>query len=87
MAGPTVARIAREFADNAEESRLALQGEAAVAPVIEAFAAMVRNMSPEDLVHGMGSGLCEADRARLTSEFPDAEWTRRRTNALISMLD
>jgi pimeloyl-ACP methyl ester carboxylesterase len=57
---------------NVAEFNLALQGEDALGPFLEASADVVANMQPGDLVERLGGLLCGVDKAQVTGEF--AEW-------------
>jgi pimeloyl-ACP methyl ester carboxylesterase len=58
--------------ENVAELGLALQGEAALAPFLEASAHALATMQPANLVQSFGGLLSEADKARMTGEL--AEW-------------
>lgn len=55
--------------ENVAEYQLALQGNAALTPFIEASADAVANMQPSGLIAAMGGLISDVDRAQLTGEF------------------
>ncbi|HEX6120919.1 MAG TPA: alpha/beta fold hydrolase [Dongiaceae bacterium] len=58
--------------ENATELGLALKGEGALAPILEASAHAMATMPAASLVDSLGGLLSEADKAQVTGEF--AEW-------------
>jgi hypothetical protein len=58
--------------ENVAELGLALQGEAALAPFLEASAHAYATMQAANLIQSFGGLLSEADKAQMTGEF--AEW-------------
>jgi len=58
--------------DNVAELGLALQGEAALAPFLEASAHAFATMQPANLIQSLGGLLSNPDKAQMTGEF--AEW-------------
>lgn len=58
--------------ENVAEFSLAVQGEGALAPFLEASAHAFATMQPANLVESFGGLLCEVDKAQVTGEF--AEW-------------
>lgn len=58
--------------ENVAEFGLALHGEGALAPFLEASAHAMATIQPANVADSLGGLLCEADRAQVTGEF--AEW-------------
>jgi pimeloyl-ACP methyl ester carboxylesterase len=58
--------------ENVAELGLALQGEAALAPFLEASAHAYATMQAANLIQSLGGLLSDADKAQMTGEF--AEW-------------
>jgi pimeloyl-ACP methyl ester carboxylesterase len=58
--------------ENVAELGLALQGEGALAPFLQASAHASATMQPANLVQSLGGLLSKADKAQMTGEF--AEW-------------
>jgi len=58
--------------ENVAEFKIALQGESALVPFLDASADTIAAMRPADLAEALGGLLSEVDKAQVTGEF--AEW-------------